>query len=110
MSNAKIFVLMAGLTALFIAIGGAIGGQSGITMALVLAVAINFISYYASSTIVLRMYGAKVVTEREAPDLYAVVDRLRQRASLRAACPDPCGRHLVGNREPHAGQRGGSPA
>src|SRR5688500_10580223 len=82
MSNAKIFVLMAGLTALFIAIGGAIGGQSGITMALVLAVAINFISYYASSTIVLRMYGAKVVTEREAPDLYAVVDRLRQRASL----------------------------
>jgi heat shock protein HtpX len=51
-------------------------------MALVLAVAINFISYYASSTIVLRMYGAKVVTEREAPELYAMVDKLRQRASL----------------------------
>lgn len=82
MSNVKIFVLMAGLTALFVAIGGAIGGQSGMTMALVLAVAINFITYYASSTIVLRMYGAKVVTEREAPELYAMVDRLRQRASL----------------------------
>jgi heat shock protein HtpX len=82
MSNTKIFVMMAGLTALFIAIGGAIGGQSGMTMALVLAVVINFISYYASSTIVLRMYGAKVVTEREAPELYAMVDKLRQRASL----------------------------
>jgi heat shock protein HtpX len=82
MSNVKVFVLMAGLTALFIAIGGAIGGQSGMTMAIVFAVVINFITYYASSTIVLRMYGAKVVTEREAPELYAMVDRLRQSASL----------------------------
>src|SRR5687768_10312627 len=68
--------------AMVIAIGGAIGGQSGMTMAIVFAVLINFISYYASSTIVLRMYGAKVVTEREAPELYGVVDKLRQRASL----------------------------
>jgi heat shock protein HtpX len=82
MNNAKVFVLMAGLTALFIAIGGAIGGQSGMTMALIFAVVINFVSYYASSSIVLRMYGAKVVTEREAPELYTMVDRLRQRASL----------------------------
>jgi heat shock protein HtpX len=82
MNNVKVFVLMAGLTALFIAIGGAIGGQSGMTMAIVFAVVINFISYYASSSIVLRMYGAKVVTEREAPELYAMVDRLRQRAAL----------------------------
>ena len=82
MKNVKVFVLMAGLTALFIAIGGAIGGQSGMTMAIVFAVVINFISYYASSTIVLKMYGAKVVTERDAPDLHAMVDRLRQRASL----------------------------
>jgi heat shock protein HtpX len=82
MNNVKVFVLMAGLTALFIAIGGTIGGQSGMTMAIVFAVVINFISYYASSSIVLRMYGAKVVTEREAPELYAMVDRLRQRASL----------------------------
>ena len=82
MNNVKVFVLMAGLTALCIAIGGAIGGQSGMTMAIVFAVVINFISYYASSSIVLRMYGAKVVTEREAPELYAMVDRLRQRAAL----------------------------
>jgi heat shock protein HtpX len=82
MNNVKVFVLMAGLTALFIAIGAAIGGQSGMTMAIVFAVVINFITYYASSTIVLRMYGAKVVTESEAPELYAMVDKLRQRAGL----------------------------
>jgi heat shock protein HtpX len=82
MSNVKIFVLMAGMTALFIAIGGIIGGQSGMTMALVLAGAMNFIMYFASAKIVLRMYGARVVTEREAPDLYATVDKLRQRAML----------------------------
>jgi heat shock protein HtpX len=82
MNNVKVFVLMAGLTALFIAIGAAIGGQSGMTIAIVFAVVINFITYYASSTIVLRMYGAKVVTEGEAPELYAMVDKLRQRAGL----------------------------
>ena len=82
MNNMKVFVLMAGLTALFIAIGGAIGGQSGMLMTLVLAGVMNFIMYYTSSSIVLRMYGAKIITEREAPELYQMVDELRQRAGL----------------------------
>lgn len=82
MNNMKVFVLMAGLTALFIAIGGAIGGQGGMLMTLVLAGVMNFIMYYTSSSIVLRMYGAKIVTEREAPELYQMVDELRQRAGL----------------------------
>lgn len=82
MSNLKVFVLMAGLTALFIAIGGAIGGQSGMIMTLILAGVMNFIMYYTSSSIVLRMYGGKTVTEREAPELYQMVDELRQRAGL----------------------------
>ena len=82
MNNMKVFVLMAGLTALFIAIGGAIGGQSGMLMTLVLAGVMNFIMYYTSSSIVLRMYGAKIVTAREAPELYQMVDELRQRAGL----------------------------
>src|SRR3990170_8742092 len=82
MSNIKVFVLMAGLTALFIAIGGAIGGQSGMIVTLILAGVMNFIMYYTSSSIVLRMYGGKTVTEREAPELYQMVDELRQRAVL----------------------------
>jgi heat shock protein HtpX len=42
----------------------------------------NFFMYFASSSMVLRMYGAQVVTPREAPELYEMVDRLRRRAGL----------------------------
>jgi heat shock protein HtpX len=82
MSNVKVFVLMAGMTALFVAIGGAIGGQGGMMTALIFAAAMNFFMYYASASMVLRMYGARTVTAAEAPELYAMVDRLRQRAGL----------------------------
>jgi heat shock protein HtpX len=82
MSNVKVFVLMAGMSALFGALGAAFGGQSGMSMALVFAGAMNFVMYYKSSSMVLRMYGAQVVTEQQAPDLYRMVDRLRQRAGL----------------------------
>src|SRR5688572_9915289 len=82
MNNVKVFVLMAGLTALFVAIGGAVGGQSGMVVAFLLAGVMNLIMYWTSSSMVLRMYGAKVVTPGEAPELYEMVDRLRQRAGL----------------------------
>jgi len=82
MNNVKVFVLMAGLTSLFVAIGGYFGGQSGMLMAFLFAGLMNFVMYFGSSKMVLRMYGAKVVTDREAPELYAMVDRLRQRAGL----------------------------
>jgi heat shock protein HtpX len=82
MNNMKVFVLMAGLTALFGAIGSAIGGQSGMVTALVVAGAMNVFMYYTSSTMVLKMYGARVVTPQDAPELYEMVDRLRQRAGL----------------------------
>ena len=57
MNNIKVFALMAGMTALFGAIGGYVGGQSGMIMALVFAGVMNFIMYYNSSKMVLRMYG-----------------------------------------------------
>jgi len=82
MNNVKVFALMAGLTALLVALGGAFGGQHGMVMMLVFAGATNFFMYFASSSMVLRMYKARVVTEQEAPELYAMVDRLRQRAGL----------------------------
>jgi heat shock protein HtpX len=82
MNNLKVFVLMAGMTALFVAIGGAVGGQSGMVLALLFAGVMNLIMYWTSSSMVLRMYGARVVTANEAPELYEMVDRLRQRAGL----------------------------
>ena len=82
MNNVKVFALMAGMTALFGAIGGYVGGQGGMMTALVFAAMMNFFMYYNSSKMVLRMYGAKVVTAAEAPELYEMVDRLRQRAGL----------------------------
>ena len=82
MNNVKVFALMAGMTALFGAIGGYVGGQGGMLMALVFAGLMNFFMYFNSSKMVLRMYGAHVVTEQQAPELYQMVDRLRQRAGL----------------------------
>ena len=82
MNNVKVFVLMAGLTAIFAGIGQLVGGQSGALFALVLAGAMNLIMYWTSSKMVLRAYGAQIVTPAQAPELYEMVDRLRQRAGL----------------------------
>ena len=82
MNTLKVFVLLAGLTALFGAVGGAIGGSSGVVVALGLAAVMNLVMYYGSSKMVLRAYRAQVVDASQAPALYAMVDRLRQRAGL----------------------------
>ncbi len=82
MNNVKVFVLMAGLTGLVVAIGGSLGGVQGAVLALVLSAGMNLFMYWGSSKMVLRSYKAQVVTAAEAPDLYAMVDRLRQRAGL----------------------------
>lgn len=82
MNNVKVFVMMAGLTALFGWVGALWAGRSGMIVALVLAGVVNFIMYWTSSSMVLRMYGAQVVSPSEAPELYEMVDRLRQRAGL----------------------------
>ncbi len=82
MNNLKVFMMMAGLTALLGALGGYFGGASGLTMALVFAVGMNFFMYFASDKMVLRMYRAQIVDPASAPELYAMVDRLRQRAGL----------------------------
>src|SRR5918999_6087771 len=82
MNNVKTFVLMAGLLGLFLLAGQLIGGSSGLVAALIIGSAFNFIMYFFSDKMVLKMYRAQVVTAQEAPELYAMVDRLRQRADL----------------------------
>jgi heat shock protein HtpX len=82
MNNVKTFVLLAGLLGLFGIAGQLIGGSSGLVAALVIGSLFNFVMYFFSDRLVLRMYGAQQVTAAEAPELYAMVDRLRQRAGL----------------------------
>ena len=82
MHNLKTLGLMTGLMALFLFVGQLVGGSQGLMMALVLGSLMNFVMYFFSDRLVLRMYRAQVVTEEQAPDLYRMVDRLRQRAGL----------------------------
>lgn len=82
MNTAKTVFLMVTLTLMLIFIGGLIGGKSGMTMALLMAFGMNFITYWFSDKIVLRMYGARQVNEADAPELFAMVRRLAQRAGL----------------------------
>jgi heat shock protein HtpX len=82
MNNVKTMVLMAGLMGLFLLAGQLLGGSQGLVLALVVGSAFNFIMYFFSDKMVLRMYRAQVVTEEQAPELYRMVDRLRQRAGL----------------------------
>jgi heat shock protein HtpX len=79
---AKTAVLMAAITALFIVVGGMLGGEQGMLMALLLALGMNFFSYWFSDTMVLKMTNAQQVDERSAPQFYALVKELADRAGL----------------------------
>ncbi|MGO4279087.1 Heat shock protein. Metallo peptidase. MEROPS family M48B [Cupriavidus sp. OV038] len=78
----KTFMLMAAITALFIVIGGMIGGRSGMMFALLIALGMNFFSYWFSDKMVLRMYNAQEVDAGTAPQFYNMVQELSQRAGL----------------------------
>jgi heat shock protein HtpX len=82
MNQVKTVVLLTFLAALLVVIGGVIGGKNGATIALVIALVMNFGSYWFSDKIVLRMYNAQEVTEAESPDLYRLVRQLTQQAGL----------------------------
>jgi heat shock protein HtpX len=82
MNGLKTAMLMMLLTLLLVFGGAALGGRNGMTIALVIAFGMNFVSYFFSDKIVLRMYRAKEVTEAEAPMLYRIVRRLSQKAGM----------------------------
>jgi len=78
----KTFVLMAAITALFGAIGAVLGGQTGMLLALGVALVTNVGAYWFSDKMVLRMYNAREVDERSAPELLGIVRELAQNAGL----------------------------
>ena len=82
MNQAKTLLLIVAMTGLLVWIGDLIGGQSGMLLALAIGLVMNGVSYFFSDKIVLASYGARTVTEAEAPELYAIVANLAQRAGL----------------------------
>ena len=83
MNQFKTLFIIAALTGLLVWIGDLLypGGQ-GLLIALVIAVVMNFISYFYSDKIVLASYGAKTLEQQDAPDLYLLVSRIAQRANI----------------------------
>jgi heat shock protein HtpX len=78
----KTAVLMAAITALFMAIGSLLGGRQGMMLALIVALGMNFFSYWFSDKLVLKMYDARQVDESSAPQFYRMIAELAQRAQL----------------------------
>jgi len=78
----KTAVLMAAITALFMLIGAYIGGRQGMTVALLVAVGMNFFSYWFSDKLVLRMYNAREVDETTAPQFHRTIRELATQAGL----------------------------
>ena len=100
----KTSILMAGIVALFGAIGAALGGAQGMLLALLLGGAMNIFAYWFSDKMVLRMYDAQEVDEASSPYLYNMVKDLAARAEL------PMPRvYLIDEAQPNAFATGRNP-
>ncbi len=82
MNYARTTFLLALMTAIFVGVGYLLGGPGGMVIALIVAAGMNVFAYWNSDKMVLRMYGAKEVSERQAPEFVALVRRLAERAGL----------------------------
>ncbi|MBQ7478410.1 MAG: zinc metalloprotease HtpX [Selenomonadaceae bacterium] len=104
MNTIKTAMLMALLMTIMVAMGGAFGGESGATIMLIIAVAMNFFTYWFSDKMVLSAYGAKEIGPQDAPELYHMVEDLAKRAEL--PMPRLC---IINSNEPNAFATGRNP-
>ncbi len=82
MNTFKTLLLMVLLGAIMVVCGGAIGGREGATFMFMIALVMNFFSYWFSDTMVLKAYGAQPIERSQAPELYDLVAKLAERAEL----------------------------
>jgi heat shock protein HtpX len=82
MNKLKTTLLLSLLTILMVTMGSAIGGKSGMVLAFIMALGMNFFSYWFSDKIVLKMYGAEEIGEHDHPAFYGMVRRLAIKAGL----------------------------
>ncbi len=104
MNMVRTGMLLAGMTALFLAAGWLMGGEAGLAIALAVALAMNFFAYWNSDKIVLSMYKAKPVTKSSAPGFYGIVEQLVRRAEM----PMPKV-YIIENPQPNAFATGRNP-
>ena len=104
MNYFRTMLLLAAMTALFMAVGYLIGGTGGMMIAFLFAVGTNAFAYWNSDKMVLRMHSAEPVTRASAPELYDMVGRLAQRANL----PMPKV-YLIREQQPNAFATGRNP-
>ncbi len=105
MNYAKTALLLVVLTGILVALGAVVGGQTGIVIAFIIALALNLFSFWQSDTLVLRMFKAQEVDERAAPEYYAVVREMAKRADL------PMPRvYILNNPQPNAFATGRNPS
>lgn len=100
----KTVLLLTFMAALFLVVGYLIGGEAGVILAFIVSLAFNFFSYFFSHKIVLFSYGAKPLSETEAPRLHAILAELSQSAGI----PKPP-LYLVDNPSPNAFATGRNP-
>lgn len=105
MNTIKTAFFLGLLSALILVVGGALGGRGGVVIALGLAAAMNFFSYWFSARIVLAMHGAKPLTRQEAPQLHEILERLTSRAGI----PMP-GVYVLPEEAPNAFATGRNPS
>lgn len=105
MNRMKTYLLLAALTSLLLVAGQAMGGRSGLMMALAFAVILNVGSYWFSDTIVLRMHDAREIGPQDAPEIYSMVQRLVEKARI----PMPK-LYVIPDSAPNAFATGRSPA
>jgi heat shock protein HtpX len=82
MNSLKTVILMTLMMVLFLFVGNMLGGKSGMTIALIFSLAMNFGSYWFSDIIVLKMYRAQPVTKEQQPNFYNIVEQLAKSANL----------------------------
>src|SRR3954471_7476631 len=104
MSYFRTALLLAALTGFFLAVGYLLGGQSGLLIALIVALGMNVFAYWNSDSMVLRMSNAREVGPSEAPELYGIIQQLTQRPGL--PMPRVC---LIDEDQPNAFATGRNP-
>jgi heat shock protein HtpX len=104
-AHARTWVLIAGLSALFVTLGGAVGGQAGLVLFAGIAILFNFFAYWFSDRLAIRASGAQPLAEHDDPELYAMVRRLAERAGV------PMPRvYLIPSEQPNAFATGRNPS